>query len=92
MTSSRATIWGSSNCNEADGVRRVPTVLSAAEVARVIDAVPRRHNYRLLVKLLYGTGLRVSEGRTLRVRDIDLQRTQIIARAGKGTRTGPEGR
>src|SRR5215213_9234114 len=65
-------------------VRRVPTVLSAAEVARVIAAVPRRRNYRLLLRLLYGTGLRVSEGCTLRVRDIDLQRAQIIVRAGKG--------
>lgn len=64
--------------------RRVPTVLSAAEIARVIEHVPDRHNYRLLVRLLYGTGLRVSEGCTVRVRDIDFQRAQIIVRAGKG--------
>ena len=63
---------------------RVPTVLSPGEVARVIAAVPERRNYRLLVKLLYGTGLRVSEGCTLRVRDIDLERAQIIVRSGKG--------
>ncbi len=65
-------------------VRRVPTVLSSAEVARVIERVPERRNHRLLVRLLYGTGLRVSEGCTLRIRDIDLQRAQIIVRAGKG--------
>jgi integron integrase len=65
-------------------VPRVPTVLAPAEVARVIAHVPDRHNYRLLVQLLYGTGLRVSEACTLRVRDIDLQRAQIIVRAGKG--------
>jgi integrase len=39
---------------------------------------------RLMVELLYGTGLRVSECCTLRVRDIDLGRAQIIIRAGKG--------
>jgi site-specific recombinase XerD len=65
-------------------VPRVPTVLSAGEVARVVACVPERCNYRLLVKLLYGTGLRVSEGCTLRVRDIDLERAQVIVRGGKG--------
>jgi integron integrase len=65
-------------------VPRVPTVLSTAEVGRVIEQVPDRHNYRLLVKLLYGTGLRVTEACTLRIRDIDLQRAQVIVRAGKG--------
>lgn len=63
---------------------RVPTVLSGTEVARVIAAVPERRIYRLLVQLLYGTGLRVTECCTLRVRDIDLERAQIIVRAGKG--------
>jgi integron integrase len=63
---------------------RLPTVLSAAEVARVLAAVPARHISRLMAELLYGTGLRVSECCTLRVRDIDLGRAQIIVRAGKG--------
>ena len=51
---------------------RVPTVLSPAEVARVIERVPQRHNYRLTAKLLYGTGLRVSEAdETVRAADDD---------------------
>jgi integron integrase len=63
---------------------RVPTVLSAAEVRRVIAAMPTEHISRLMVELMYGTGMRVSEVCTLRVRDIDLGRAQIIVRAGKG--------
>jgi integron integrase len=65
-------------------VARVPTVLSADEVRRVIEAIPPARIYRLMVELLYGTGLRVSELCTLRVRDIDLGRAQVIVRAGKG--------
>lgn len=64
--------------------RRVPTVLSAGEVARLVAAVPDKRNMRLMVELLYGTGLRVAEACSLRVRDIDLGRAQIIVRAGKG--------
>ena len=65
-------------------VKRVPTVLSADEVRRLIEHVPVKGNYRLMVQLLYGTGLRVSECCTLRVRDIDAGRAQIIVREGKG--------
>lgn len=66
--------------------KRVPTVLCAEEVRRVIEAVPAEHMSRLLVELLYGTGMRVSEACALRVRDIDLGRAQIIVRSGKGDR------
>lgn len=65
-------------------VKRVPTVLSAEEVRRMIDQVPADHMSRLMVQLMYGTGMRVGEVCTLRVRDIDLGRAQIIIRAAKG--------
>ena len=65
-------------------VKRVPTVLSTAEVRRVIEAVPAGRMSRLMIELLYGTGMRVGEVCTLRVRDIDMGRAQIIIRAAKG--------
>jgi len=65
-------------------VARVPTVLSVEEVRRVIEAISPGRIYRLMAELLYGTGMRVSEVCTLRVRDIDLGRAQIIVRAAKG--------
>jgi len=65
-------------------VPRLPTVLSREEVRRVLDALPKESKYRLMLELMYGTGIRVQELCTLRVRDIDLGRAQIIVRAGKG--------
>jgi site-specific recombinase XerD len=49
-------------------VPRVPTVLSVEEVRRLIEAIPAGRIYRLMAELLYGTGMRVSEVCTLRVR------------------------
>src|SRR5688500_3849797 len=63
---------------------RLPTVLSADEVVRLLEAIPRERISRLMAELLYGTGMRVGECCQLRIRDIDLGRAQIIVRAGKG--------
>ena len=40
----------------------------------------------LLARLLYGTGMRLMEGIRLRVKDVDLERREIIVRHGKGGR------
>jgi integron integrase len=62
---------------------RVPTVLSTDEVQRIIEAVKEGSMHRLMIQVLYGTGTRVNECCTLRLRDIDFDRTQIIVRSGK---------
>jgi integron integrase len=72
---------------EAERARRparVPTVLSVNEVRRLIDAMEPASLARRMVELLYGTGLRVGECCTLRVRDVDFDRHQIVVRGGKG--------
>jgi integron integrase len=61
---------------------RVPLVLARSEVEAILRHL--RHPYRLLVAVLYGSGLRLAEGCRLRVRDIDLSRDQITVRDGKG--------
>ena len=61
---------------------RLPVVLTRPEVQRLMAAVPER--YALLVRLLYGTGLRVMEGVRLRVKDVDFGAGHIIVRDGKG--------
>lgn len=63
--------------------QRVPTVLSVAEVSRLVEAI-RQPVARLMAELAYGTGMRVSEVCHLRVRDVDFDRGQIVVRAGKG--------
>lgn len=61
---------------------RLPTVLSVEEVGRVIDAM--RGTPRLMAQLLYGSGLRVMECCTLRVKDLDPRRGELTVRRGKG--------
>ena len=63
---------------------RVPTVLSADEVRRVIAEMESGSMHRLMAELLYGTGMRVMECCTLRLRDLDFDREQILIRGGKG--------
>jgi integron integrase len=63
---------------------RVPTVLSAAEVGRMLDAMEPGSLRRLMVQVLYGTGMRLMECCRLRVRDLDFDRGQIVVRGGKG--------
>jgi integron integrase len=61
---------------------RLPVVLSVDEVRAILDRMTGLH--RLLVELLYGSGLRVLECCRLRVKDVDFDRHQILVRDGKG--------
>ena len=64
--------------------RRLPVVLTQDEVGRIYREVPGR--LRLVVGLLYGAGLRVSEALALRVKDLDLERRELLVRDGKGAK------
>jgi integron integrase len=61
---------------------RLPTVLSAAEVELVLGQLSGAK--RLVGLLLYGSGLRLLEALTLRVKDIDFERRAVVVRGGKG--------
>jgi integrase/recombinase XerD len=65
--------------------RKLPTVLSPEEVARLLEAV-RDPRYRLAMMVAYASGLRLSEILHLRVEDIDSHRNVIRVRAGKGAK------
>ena len=64
--------------------RRVPVVLTREEVRAVLGRM--QGTPRLVALLLYGSGLRVLEALTLRVKDIDFGRGEIVVRQGKGAR------
>jgi integron integrase len=67
--------------------KRLPTVLSAEEVGRVLDAVAGGNGaFHLMACLLYGAGLRRKECCALRVQDVDVARRQIVVRHGKGAK------
>ncbi|MEY2408291.1 MAG: hypothetical protein QOF48_961 [Verrucomicrobiota bacterium] len=61
---------------------RLPVVLTRSEAQKLLAVVPEKHV--LLVRLLYGTGMRIMEGVRLRVKDVDFGAGQIIVRDGKG--------
>jgi integron integrase len=65
--------------------RRLPVVLTPAEVAAVLQAMGNPE-HRLLAALLYGTGLRITEALQLRVKDLDFDHRAIVVREGKGAK------
>jgi integron integrase len=62
--------------------RRIPTVMTVPEVERLLGFMEGQTG--LLARLLYGTGMRLMEGLSLRVKDVDFARHVIIVREGKG--------
>jgi site-specific recombinase XerD len=63
--------------------RKLPNVLSAEEVSRLLEAVPGL-KYKAALGTAYGAGLRVSEVAALKVDDIDSTRMLIRVEQGKG--------
>jgi integron integrase len=61
---------------------RAPTVLTRAESRALVDNLTGPH--RIVAGLLYGGGLRLLEALQLRIKDVDLERREILVRDGKG--------
>jgi integron integrase len=70
------------NVTRAKRPRRLPTVLSVAEVQEILARMEGRP--WLIASLLYGTGLRLMECLRLRIKDVDFRRNEILVRGGKG--------
>ena len=64
--------------------RRLPVVLTASAVRLLLDQMSG--SVGLVVSVLYGTGMRLTEGLRLRVKDVELQRQEILVRDGKGAK------
>ena len=63
---------------------RLPVVLSEKEVLRILQAAPSLRD-KLLLGLMYATGMRVSEVVRLRWRDVDFDRRRVSIWQGKGS-------
>jgi integron integrase len=61
---------------------RIPVVLTKAEKDSIMEALP--YPYKLMCRIMYGSGLRLTECLSLRVKDIDFERLTITVRGGKG--------
>jgi integron integrase len=68
----------------ADRPARVPVVLTPEEVKQVIAGMAGAP--QLVVKLIYGGGLRLMEALRLRVHDLDFGMKQLTVRDGKGAK------
>jgi site-specific recombinase XerD len=62
--------------------KRLPTVLTKEEVQAVMQHLTGIE--RLVVQLLYGSGLRLAESLSLRVKDVDFAQNQLLIRDTKG--------
>lgn len=65
---------------------RLPHVLTREQVRELIGAVvdTADYPYRLICRVLYHTGMRISDVLDLRVQDIDWDHSEIVLRGGKG--------
>ncbi len=64
---------------------RLPVVLTVLETQKLLqetEVAPAPIS--LIIRLLYGTGMRLMEALRLRVKDVELTRKEIIVRDGKG--------
>jgi site-specific recombinase XerD len=64
--------------------RHMPCVLTRDEVRSVLRLV--RGVERLVVGMLYGSGLRLLEALSLRCKDVDFERGEVVVRRGKGAK------
>ena len=62
--------------------QRLPTVMTPFEVTLVLNEL--RGTPAMVARLLYGAGLRLLEGLSLRVKDVDFSNHQLLVRSGKG--------
>jgi integron integrase len=62
--------------------KRLPVVLTREEVKALLEELTGEK--QLVAALLYGSGLRLLEALSLRVKDIDPERGEVVVRRGKG--------
>lgn len=63
--------------------KKIPTVLTREEVRKLIGAT-KSAKHRLLIELLYSSGLRLSECTNLKIDDLELEDRMGWVRSGKG--------
>lgn len=66
-----------------DRAEKLPVILSREEVQRLLGCLRQPH-YRVCLSTIYSCGLRLLEGVSLQVRDIDSSRMVVHIRQGKG--------
>lgn len=65
--------------------KKLPVVLSRQEMKALIKEA-RLLKHKLIISLLYGCGLRCGEVRSIMLKDIDIDRSMLLVRQGKGNK------
>ena len=65
---------------------KLPTAFSRQEIIWFMDSIDDSTRYKAIFSLTYGCGLRLSEIRHLRIKDIDKQQMRLFVYQGKGQR------
>lgn len=65
--------------------KKLPVVMTKEEVKKILDATKKKRD-RLILMLLYSSGLRVSEVTKLKIKDLNLAEKTAIVRGGKGNK------
>ena len=71
-----------SGLKRAHRSQHIPVVLTKNETRRILDHISGLP--LLVVELMYGAGLRISEVLRLRIKDVDFENDCLIVRSGKG--------
>ena len=64
---------------------KLPEVLNKKEVLDIINST-KNSIHRLIIQLIYSSGLRVSEIINLQPKDLDIERNILVVRQGKGAK------
>jgi integron integrase len=72
------------NVEQAKVPKRLPVVLTRDEIQAILSRLTGTQ--WLIASLLYGTGMRIMECLRLRVQDVDIKRSEILIRNGKGSK------
>ena len=79
-------VWGTEpsgiNAVRARRSQRLPSVLTPEEVRKLLEAAGGVTG--LILRLIYSSGIRLSEALRLRVQDLNLQNCSLTVRSGKG--------
>lgn len=76
---------GRINAVRAPSQPRIFNLLTREQLLRLFEALPASpSNYRLLTRLMFGTGMRLDEAISLRVKDIRFDERLIAVQEGKG--------
>jgi len=70
------------NLKRAKKPKQLPVVLTEKEVKSILQHLTGLN--KVIISLIYGSGLRISEALRLRILDIDFDYKQITVRSGKG--------